>query len=130
MRYEIAESGRFRSRTPQPDITGQWHLFSFTQRHYPILPCNFPAPGFLRYLKQSDIIYGWRESCGRFSFISLSIQGSDYGPNTTGHELWALLSRKILFDISYVILDQLEAMFNLQSLFFNYKSITIDWSQS
>ncbi len=52
MRYEIAEP--FRSVTPQPDLTGQWHLFSYTQRHYPILPCEFQAPGRLRCLKQSD----------------------------------------------------------------------------
>ncbi len=52
MRYEIAETGH--SVTPQPDLTGQWHLFSYTQRHYPILPCEFQAPGHPRCLKQSD----------------------------------------------------------------------------
>ncbi len=40
--------------TAQPDLTGQWHLFSYTQRHYPILPCKCQAPGRLRCLKQSD----------------------------------------------------------------------------
>ncbi len=52
MWYEIAETGR--SVTPQPDLNGQWHLFSYTQRHYPILPCEFQAPGRLSCLKQSD----------------------------------------------------------------------------
>ncbi len=46
MRYEIAETGR--SVTPQPDLTGQWHLFSYTQRHYPLLPCEFQALGHPR----------------------------------------------------------------------------------
>ncbi len=79
--------------TAQPDLTGQWHLFSYTQRHYPILPCEFQAPGRLRCLKQSDRVKYFPCSAlgarGWFSFISWS-RGSNSGPNTTDHELWPL----------------------------------------
>ncbi len=37
------------SVTPQPDLTGQWHLFSYTQHHRPILSCDFRAPGRPHY---------------------------------------------------------------------------------
>ncbi len=55
MRYEVSKLGR--PVTAQPDLTGQWHLFSYTHRHYPIPPCEFQAPGYLRCLKQSDGAY-------------------------------------------------------------------------
>ncbi len=51
MRYEIA------SRAIRNSPTGPHRTmapFSYTQHHYPILPCQFQAPGRLRCLKQSD----------------------------------------------------------------------------
>ncbi len=43
-----------RSVTPQPDLTGQWCIFSYTQSYYPLLPCKFQVPGHPRCLKQSN----------------------------------------------------------------------------
>ncbi len=42
MRYEISKPGH--PVTPQLDLTGQWHLFSYTQHHYPTLPCEVQWP--------------------------------------------------------------------------------------
>ncbi len=42
MWYEISEPRR--PVTPQPDLTGQWQFFSYTQRHYPILPWKNVKP--------------------------------------------------------------------------------------
>ncbi len=43
MRYEISKPGRL--VTAQTDLTRQWHIFSYTQRHYPIPPCEVSSPG-------------------------------------------------------------------------------------
>ncbi len=98
-----------RLEAPQPDLTRQWHLFRYTQRHYPIIPSCFRALGLPHCLKQSDRVKSL--PCAVVLVCIIKQRFKLWSEHV--HKLWALLSWRILIYTAYFILDQLETIFNL-----------------
>ncbi len=72
------------------------------------------SPGHLRFLKQSDRVKSFWDGSRKSLWVIPALWlngGSKSGSNTTGHELCALFSRRMLIYTAYFILDKLEKKF-------------------